>query len=82
MAVVLAVLIDSDVTGKVDVERALPATAIAYLAGAAGSALAGFIGMSVAVRANYRTTVKAMQGINPALRIARSIAVSRSRPCP
>ena len=48
----------------------VPGTAIAYLVGALGSGLAGFIGMSIAVRANTRTTVQAMQGLNPALRVA------------
>ena len=38
--------------------------------GAIGSALAGYIGMSIAVRANTRTAVKAMQGLNPALQVA------------
>ena len=70
MFAVLAVFIDYDVTGKTGVDRAIPSTAIAYLAGAIGSALAGYIGMSIAVRANTRTTVKAMQGLNAALRVA------------
>ena len=72
MFIVLAVFIDYDVTDKVGSDRSLPSTAISYLAGAVGSALAGFIGMSIAVRANTRTTVKAMQGLNPALRVAFS----------
>ncbi len=77
MAIILALFIDYDVTGKVventnrvDGDRTLPSTAIAYLAGALGSALAGFIGMSIAIRANSRTVVKAQQGLNPALRVA------------
>ena len=77
ITVILAVLIDYDVTGRVadntariEGDRSVPSTAIAYLAGAIGSALAGFIGMSIAVRANTRTTVKAQQGLNPALRVA------------
>jgi K(+)-stimulated pyrophosphate-energized sodium pump len=72
MAVVLAVLIDFDVTGRVGASTTsgLPETAIAYLIGAIGSGLAGFIGMSIAVRANTRTTVQAMKGLNPALRVA------------
>ena len=77
IGVVLAVFIDYDVTGRVaeattrvEGDRSVPSTAIAYLAGAIGSALAGFAGMSIAVRANTRTTVKAQQGLNPALRIA------------
>jgi len=71
MAVILAAFIDFDVTGRVGNESAsVPGTAIAYLVGAIGSALAGFIGMSIAVRANTRTTVQAIQGLNPALRVA------------
>ena len=70
VVVILAVFIDYDVTGKVGTDRAVPSTAIAYLVGALGSALAGFAGMNIAVRANTRTTVKAMQGLNPALRVA------------
>jgi K(+)-stimulated pyrophosphate-energized sodium pump len=70
MFVILAIFIDYDVLDKVGSDRDMPSTAIAYLAGAVGSALAGFIGMSIAVRANTRTTVKAMQGLNAALRVA------------
>jgi K(+)-stimulated pyrophosphate-energized sodium pump len=75
MAIILAVLIDFDVTGKLaavgrEPSSPIPSTAIAYLVGAIGSGLAGFIGMSIAVRANTRTTVKAMEGLNPALRVA------------
>ena len=55
---------------EAEAESAFPATAISYLIGAIGSGLAGFIGMSIAVRANTRTAVKAMQGLNPALRVA------------
>ena len=50
----------------------VPKTAIAYMAGTICSATAGFIGMSVAVRANVRTAAAAMHGLNPALRIAFS----------
>ena len=70
MFVVLAVFIDYDVLDKTGTDRDIPSTAIAYIAGAFASALAGFVGMSIAVRANTRTTVKAMQGLNPALRVA------------
>ena len=83
MAVILAVFIDYDVTGRVedasvltgvlfDADRSVPSTAIAYLAGAIGSALAGFIGMSIAIRANSRTVVKAQEGLNQALKVAFS----------
>ena len=69
--IALAVFIDYDVLGREDGSTSgVPSTAIAYLAGAIGSALAGYIGMSIAVRANTRTTVKAMIGLNPALRVA------------
>ena len=70
MFIVLALFIDYDVTDKVGSDRSIPSTAIAYLAGAIGSGLAGLIGMSIAVRANTRTTVQAMIGLNPALRVA------------
>ena len=75
--IILAVFIDYDVLDKIDEVRkvpdwaqSVPATALSYLAGAIGSGLAGFIGMSIAVRANTRTTVQAQYGLNPALRIA------------
>lgn len=70
VAIILAALIDFDALGRVGESRGFPATAVAYLIGAVGSGLAGFIGMSIAVRANTRTAVKAMQGLNPALRVA------------
>ena len=68
--IVLWVFIDADVLGKVGESNAIPGTAISYLVGAIGSGLAGFIGMSIAVRANTRTTVQAQRGLNAALRIA------------
>ena len=71
VAVILALFIDFDITGRVEKVSPFPAaTAISYLIGAIGSALAGYIGMSIAVRANTRTAVKAMQGLNPALQVA------------
>ena len=72
MAIILAVFIDFDVLDRLtgESENGVPGTAIAYLVGAVGSSLAGFIGMSIAVRANTRTTVQAMEGLNPALRVA------------
>ncbi len=71
MAIILAVFIDFDVLDRLTGDSdGVPGTAIAYLVGAVGSSLAGFIGMSIAVRANTRTTVQAMEGLNPALRVA------------
>jgi K(+)-stimulated pyrophosphate-energized sodium pump len=50
---------------------------VSFLTGAACSALAGFIGMFVAVRANIRTAAAAMTSLNRALQIAlRGGAVS------
>ncbi|HEX7587416.1 MAG TPA: sodium-translocating pyrophosphatase [Anaerolineae bacterium] len=52
-------------------------TAIAFLVGAAASALSGIIGMYVAVRSNVRTASAARQGVGPALSVAlRGGAVS------
>ncbi len=49
-----------------------PMVAISFLVGAFCSALAGFIGMRVATRANVRTTNAARHGLAPALNIAFS----------
>ena len=69
--VILWVFIDMDVLNKVEGDSGgIPGTAISYLVGAIGSGLAGFIGMTIAVRANTRTTVQAQRGLNAALRIA------------
>ena len=72
MAIIIGVFIDMDVLDRMDGKESssVPGTAIAYLIGAIGSGLAGFIGMSIAVRANTRTTVQAMEGLNSALRVA------------
>ena len=69
VAIVLWLLIDSSLVTDGDW---IPRTAIAYLVGTICSATAGFIGMSVAIRANVRTTAAAMRGLNPALRVAFS----------
>ena len=68
VAIIITILLDFDVLNNSNYQ--LPNIAISYIAGALGSAIAGFVGMSIAVRANYRTTVQAMKGLNPALRIA------------
>ncbi|MBA3891803.1 MAG: sodium/proton-translocating pyrophosphatase, partial [Gemmatimonadaceae bacterium] len=80
VAVVITVFVDNDITGKfaaigireVGEHTNLPRTAISYVLGAVASALAGWVGMYIAVRANVRTAAKAQVGLNPALRVAFS----------
>ena len=73
VSTIIALLLDLDLldvqASSTDSAAVIP-IAISYVIGAVGSAIAGFVGMSIAVRANYRTTVQAMKGLNPALRIA------------
>ena len=76
VGVVLLLFRDLDVLDKLDSGSGnltdLPRFAIAYVVGAIASATAGYVGMYVAVRANVRTTAKAREGLNPALRVAFS----------
>ena len=72
ITIILAVFIDYDVLGKVGGGGGVPATAIAYMVGAICSALTGFIGMSVAIRANMRTATAAASSLNQALSVAFS----------
>ena len=77
--VILTVFIDFNILDNATIDRlrtggavtsAGPWTALAYLAGAVGSGLAGFIGMSIAVRGNTRTATAAQTGLNKALQVA------------
>jgi K(+)-stimulated pyrophosphate-energized sodium pump len=76
VAIVLVVFIDYDALDRFGEQRGeltnLPRTAVAYILGAVSSALAGYVGMYIAVRANVRTAAKAREGLNPALRVAFS----------
>lgn len=51
-------------------EKSSPFAAIAFIVGAFSSALAGYIGMKVATKANVRTTNAAITSLNSALKIA------------
>ncbi|MDE3090467.1 MAG: sodium/proton-translocating pyrophosphatase, partial [Chloroflexota bacterium] len=79
-AVVIGVLVGAfetfSETGIVGADLGIR-TAIAFLVGAAASALSGIIGMFVAVKSNVRTASAARQGVGPALAVAlRGGAVS------
>jgi K(+)-stimulated pyrophosphate-energized sodium pump len=45
-------------------------TSIGFIVGACGSAIAGYMGMMVSVKANVRTTEAAKRGLQPALSVA------------
>ena len=70
MFIILTLFIDYDILNKLESANNFPKTSISYLVGALGSAIAGFVGMAIATRANTRTAVKAAEGLNPALRVA------------
>ena len=78
LGVIIALIFSLDMTRSV-AERAFVLadnpwagiwTALAFVLGALCSGLAGFLGMSIAVRANLRSAVAAKLGLNPAFRVA------------
>ena len=69
---ILIIFIDLDVFGFIGESHGNINMSISYLVGAIGSALAGFIGMSTAVRGNTRTANAAQSSLNKALSIAFS----------
>jgi len=66
--IVVAILLAWINTGKAEVTS--PLIAVSFIAGAIASALAGFLGMKVATKANTRTTQAARTGLEKALKIA------------
>ncbi len=68
VVIVFIVLLALGLYGEGQDER----TAYAYLVGAIASAVAGFAGMRIAVKANMRTASAARIGLNRALRVAFS----------
>ena len=65
--VIFVIILFFVITFAIDVQ-----TAISYVVGSFASALAGFIGMNIATKANVRTTNAARKGTNEALTIAFS----------
>jgi K(+)-stimulated pyrophosphate-energized sodium pump len=82
VAAVLVIFIDYDVLNRFGDQSGnltdAPRTAISYVIGAIASAMAGYVGMKIAVQANVRTAAKAQVGLNPALRVAFSSGVVMS----
>ncbi len=77
VGVLLAVIPQSNAGTTVDQTTLGILTSIAFLLGAAASAISGFIGMYVAVRANLRTAAAARNSLGEALTVAlRGGAVS------
>ena len=78
VSAILFIFVDLDVAnkyeGSYELARldALPAFTFSYILGAFCSALTGYIGMTIAVRANVRTAAEARHGLNKALNLAFS----------
>ena len=72
LAVVLGIdipLLFSEGTPAYDVTAGI-GTAVTFIIGAVFAAIAGYLGMSVAVQANVRTATAAKDGLTPSFRVA------------
>lgn len=67
---VIAVALLLGYSGSTQAESSSSLVAVSFALGAICSALAGFVGMKVATRANVRTTNAARTGLGPALEVA------------
>ena len=67
---VIAVAVLLGYAGQTQGEQSSPLIALSFVLGAFCSALAGFIGMKVATKANVRTTQSARTGLGQALEVA------------
>jgi K(+)-stimulated pyrophosphate-energized sodium pump len=67
---VVLVLVALLILSQIPNSNLSPLTAVAFLTGALASALAGYMGMNIAVRANTRTTAAAAKSLNQGLRVA------------
>ncbi len=78
LAVVIALIFSLDMLETVKVGHLVGSknplegllTSFAFIVGAVCSGVAGFLGMSIAVRANLRAAVAARVGLNPAFKVA------------
>jgi len=66
VVVVAALLVAANLSG----EHRSPLVAVSFVLGALASAASGYFGMSVATKANVRTTAAARHGLPPALAVA------------
>jgi K(+)-stimulated pyrophosphate-energized sodium pump len=78
LGVAIALIFSLDMLESVKAHALVPSknrlegvwTALAFVLGAGCSGVAGYLGMSIAVRANLRSAVAAQLGLNPAFKVA------------